>query len=294
MSVYGSGFVPGATLVWNGTALSTSFDTSMQLTAYVSMSWLEYAGTATVEVVNPTPGGGTSAPLTINILPPIITALSPSNIPQMSTTSTGVNVTITGQYFHSGTVVHADGFALPTTYLGPTSLMVLVDASILGTQRRGAVAIAVENGHFAMSNAMALTVGGTAGNAGTVSRHPLAPYPGEPYSAYLEGGAPNRPLVLLADLSNPTPVTSWPDPSANMILSVRDQPGTNWFVLADGIGIFQMPDGSSCNANGVFELGGFVLPTTPLGIDMTVQGAYIDPSSPVGFRLTWARFPDRL
>ena len=44
----------------NGTALSTTFVNSRQLTALVPTSAITTAGTATITVVNPSPGGGSS------------------------------------------------------------------------------------------------------------------------------------------------------------------------------------------------------------------------------------------
>ena len=60
ITVNGTGFVQGAVVNWNGSARSTSFQNSNQLTATISASDVASAGTALVTVTNPTPGGGTS------------------------------------------------------------------------------------------------------------------------------------------------------------------------------------------------------------------------------------------
>jgi FG-GAP-like repeat/Putative Ig domain len=60
LTVNGAGFVSGATVKLNGTALSTTFVNSRQLTALVPASTIATAGTATITVVNPSPGGGSS------------------------------------------------------------------------------------------------------------------------------------------------------------------------------------------------------------------------------------------
>jgi len=60
LAVNGAGFVSGATVNLNGTALSTTFVNSRQLTALVPASAIVTAGTATITVVNPSPGGGSS------------------------------------------------------------------------------------------------------------------------------------------------------------------------------------------------------------------------------------------
>lgn len=60
LTVNGTGFLSGATVNLNGTALSTAFVNSRQLTALVPPSTIATAGTATITVVNPSPGGGSS------------------------------------------------------------------------------------------------------------------------------------------------------------------------------------------------------------------------------------------
>lgn len=56
----GTGFISGATVNFNGTPLTTTFVSSSQLTAAVPASSIASAGTASITVTNPTPGGGLS------------------------------------------------------------------------------------------------------------------------------------------------------------------------------------------------------------------------------------------
>jgi hypothetical protein len=60
MTVRGAGFVSGSTVDWNGTALVTTFVSSSVLTATVPAADLTAPNTATITVVSPAPGGGTS------------------------------------------------------------------------------------------------------------------------------------------------------------------------------------------------------------------------------------------
>jgi hypothetical protein len=60
LKVNGTGFVSGATIRWNGSPRTTTFVSASQLTAAISASDISTASTATVTVVNPTPGGGFS------------------------------------------------------------------------------------------------------------------------------------------------------------------------------------------------------------------------------------------
>jgi hypothetical protein len=60
LTVNGTGFASGATIDWNGSPRTTAFVSSSQLTATINAADIAVAGTASVTVVNPPPGGGTS------------------------------------------------------------------------------------------------------------------------------------------------------------------------------------------------------------------------------------------
>lgn len=60
LTVNGAGFVSGSVANWNGAALATMFVRDSQLTATVPASNIATAGTASVTVLTPPPGGGTS------------------------------------------------------------------------------------------------------------------------------------------------------------------------------------------------------------------------------------------
>src|SRR6184192_3491289 len=79
LTVNGTNFVstsPASTVYWNGSPLTTTFVSSTQLTAIVPAANVATVGTASVTVVNPAPGGGTSnsVTFTINPPPPVITS----------------------------------------------------------------------------------------------------------------------------------------------------------------------------------------------------------------------------
>jgi trimeric autotransporter adhesin len=65
--VYGSNFQNGATVQWNGIALSSSWIGATQMTATVPASNFASAGNAKVTVTNPSPGGVSSNPQTFSI-----------------------------------------------------------------------------------------------------------------------------------------------------------------------------------------------------------------------------------
>jgi hypothetical protein len=61
--VHGEGFVDGATVHWNGSARPSQYISGSRITAEISSGDVASAGTAQITVVNPEPGGGSSAPL---------------------------------------------------------------------------------------------------------------------------------------------------------------------------------------------------------------------------------------
>ena len=70
LTVNGTGFISGATVDFNGAPLTTTFVSSKQLTAQVPPADIAVASTASITVVNPTPGGGRSNALFFPIATP--------------------------------------------------------------------------------------------------------------------------------------------------------------------------------------------------------------------------------
>jgi len=60
LTVNGTGFLPTSTVDFNGTALATTFVSNKQLTAVVPAADIATAATASITVVNASPGGGSS------------------------------------------------------------------------------------------------------------------------------------------------------------------------------------------------------------------------------------------
>jgi len=60
LTINGTGFVSGSVVNWNGTALTTTFVSSSQLTAMVPASNIATASAASITVSSPSPGGGIS------------------------------------------------------------------------------------------------------------------------------------------------------------------------------------------------------------------------------------------
>lgn len=290
--VNGSGFVADSVVRWNGAARTTTFVGATQISAAIPATDLAAAGAAQVTVFNHAPAGGTSAPAAVNVVPPAILFLNPASIAVQAPGAGPVALTVSGVNFLPGiSRVSANGVMLVPSVSTASQLTVQIDpAAVLQAGRPGAIAINVENAPLAPSNTVPLVVGSGA-NDGTIRRAPLAPQPGQAYAALLEGGAPSELLTIVVDLDNPPPVAPWPDASANLVLAITSG---NVLPLLDGIGLFGAPQGVTYDAAGRLLLPGFVAPNPPLGIRLTLQSVYLDPTATLGFNLSWARFPDTL
>jgi len=69
LTVNGTGFVSGAVVNWNGSSLASTFVNGSQLAASVPASDIATASTASVTVVNPSPGGGRSNVMFFEVTP---------------------------------------------------------------------------------------------------------------------------------------------------------------------------------------------------------------------------------
>jgi hypothetical protein len=94
LTVTGTGFGSGSKVMWNGSARTTSFVSESQLKASVLTSDIANASTASVSVVNPAPGGGTSNAVFFETTKPtssvalsITSALAPGTMPSSVATA---------------------------------------------------------------------------------------------------------------------------------------------------------------------------------------------------------------
>lgn len=295
LNVTGSAFAAGSIVRLDGTNLTTTFVSASSLSASLPASSIAAPRIGQVTVFTPAPGGGESSPQTLGILRPALLSLTPNTIAPMTAASPPITLTVAGLNLLPGATLHANGEALPTTLVGGSQLQAQITPAIWQTLRPGGITINIQNGVQAVSNTAVLRVG-TGSNVGTIRRQPLAPALGEAYSALVEGGLPSAPLSVYIDLENPMPVTGFPDLNANLTLAVGPFAGTGsmFLPLLEGVGIYRPSDGTTLGTDGALAIPGFVVPNPAVGIELTVQGLYLDPAAPFGFRMTWARWPDRL
>ncbi len=128
LTVDGTNFVNGSVVRWNWTDRPTTYVSPTQLTASISQADIATAGTASVTVFSPAPGGGTSNAQTflINFPVPTLTSLSPSTAVAGGAAFT---LAVSGTNFVSGSVVRWNGADRPTTYVSSTQLTASILAS---------------------------------------------------------------------------------------------------------------------------------------------------------------------
>jgi trimeric autotransporter adhesin len=140
VTVSGSGFVSGSTVQWNSTSRPTTFVSSTDLQVTATVADLASAGVAQVAVVNPSPGGGTSATMTftINNPAPAVTSANPSAV---IVGSSSVSITLTGTGFVPQSIVQWNGSARATTYVSATQIQVILTAADVSTAGTGQFSI---------------------------------------------------------------------------------------------------------------------------------------------------------
>src|SRR5262249_42878164 len=74
LDVFGTGFVDGSTVQWNGAARATNFVSSTHLTATITAGDIAAAGIVQVTVFHPLPGGGTSGSHNFDVNTPLFRA----------------------------------------------------------------------------------------------------------------------------------------------------------------------------------------------------------------------------
>jgi 6-phosphogluconolactonase (cycloisomerase 2 family) len=147
LQVTGVRFAADSVIVWNGEVLPTTVENGQTLLATIDGSKIANAGSATIVVRTPQPGGGDSNAVTFAITAadeaglPAITSLTP---PAVTPGSGDLALLVQGTNFTPQSQVLVNGKAVATSYLNPTTLMALLLAADLNAE--GPVAITVVNG----------------------------------------------------------------------------------------------------------------------------------------------------
>jgi len=136
LTVNGSNFLSGSKINWNNNPLSTTWISASQLTATISASLIDTAGSATIFVNNPSPGGGNSNNLTFTITAltnnpiPTLTSISPS---AATAGASSFTLTATGTNFTSTSKINWNGSPQTTTYISNTQISTTISNTLLTT-----------------------------------------------------------------------------------------------------------------------------------------------------------------
>lgn len=130
LTINGTGFVSSSIVYWSNAALTTTYESTTQITAQVPASYLTYEGTAYVQVWNPAPGGGYSADVYFQIvaLDPSISGLSPD---ALVSGPAATSIIVEGDNFMTGATVLWNGRPLSTTYVNEGELQAQLSAAEL-------------------------------------------------------------------------------------------------------------------------------------------------------------------
>lgn len=131
LSVLGLNFVPGCTVQWNGEDRTTVYTSANQVSAIILASDVATQGTASVRVVNPSPGGGPSNTVTFLITEPQnpvphIDNLDPSTCVEGAS---GFEMTVYGSNFIDGSTVYWNDEPRRTNFVSATELSVAIETA---------------------------------------------------------------------------------------------------------------------------------------------------------------------
>lgn len=140
LTVNGSNFISSSVIQWNSGALTTSYASATQLTASIPAADITSGQNASITVVNPAPGGGTSSsvPFAVNDPVPTISSLTPSSALAGGAAFT---LTVNGSGFLSSSVVQWNGNSRTTTYISGTQLSISISAADIAVGQTAVVSV---------------------------------------------------------------------------------------------------------------------------------------------------------
>jgi hypothetical protein len=154
LSVYGTGFVTGAIVKFNGNARTTALVSATQVNAAILATDIGTAGSYSVTVSN---GTSVSNALTFTVTPAanpaVLTSISPS---YTTVGGPAFTLTVTGTNFATGAVVNWGTAALTTAFVSATQVNAAVPAADIAAV--GDFAIMVNVPGAATSNSLTFTV----------------------------------------------------------------------------------------------------------------------------------------
>jgi hypothetical protein len=142
LTVNGTNVRAGSVVQWNGLNRTTTYVSTTRVTAAIPAADIAAAGTASVTVSNPAPGGGISNALTFTINNPVPTTTGRSPSSAIAGGS-GFTLTVNGTNFRASSIVRWNGADRTTTYVSTTQLTAAISAADIASA--GTIAVTVFN-----------------------------------------------------------------------------------------------------------------------------------------------------
>jgi len=286
LTVNGLGFVSGAVVNFNGNPRTTTFINGGKLTAAILATDVAAAGSPSVTVTNPAPGGGTSNAQTFSIAAgnnptPAITTLQPSSAPARSGAFT---LTVNGSNFVNGAVVNFNGNPRTTTFVSASKVTAAIVAGDILSAGNSSVTVTNPAPGGGTSNALTFTITAAAKVTPTVTVTPSA-------SSITTAQALTVTIAVSGGSGNPTPtgsvtLTSGTYTSASTALSsggaTINIPANSLATGTDTLTVAYTPDSSSSStynsATGTNTVAVAVptiqitVGTAPAGLSFSVDG----------------------
>lgn len=186
LTLNGSKFVTTSTVTFGGQTYPVQLVSNEQVQANIPASAITAAGSLSVTVTNPSPGGGTSNSLTFttNNPVPVILTLTPASV---TAGDPAFTLTVDGTGFVATSSVQFNGQALTTTFVSATQLTAVVPAEAVGLAGTREVTVANPAPGGGTSNAVTFTVNNPVPT--TTSITPTAVIAGAPDTTVTVNGA---------------------------------------------------------------------------------------------------------
>ena len=143
LTVKGTNFVSGSTVLFNGLPRTTTYISATQVTAAILAHDIDTVSTASITVTNPVPGGGVSNAVSFAITgqnpTPTVTSLQPASA---AVGSAAFTLTVNGTNFTSTSVASFAGTPRTTTLVSPTQLTIPITSADLASPGTPAVVVA--------------------------------------------------------------------------------------------------------------------------------------------------------
>ena len=161
--VTGTGLLPATVINVNGSARTTTYTSATQVAVTLTAADVSAAGSLSLTAINPTPGGGTSAAVTLTIgsmtPTPVILSITPGQILEGSPNT---QISVAGRGFSNSSVVYWNGAPLVlggiSSSTNGTILTATVPATDLSAMGTGSVTVSTPNANPSLSNAVTVTI----------------------------------------------------------------------------------------------------------------------------------------